>query len=126
MPHEQVKLYYYPKYSYFIFDNSISQGRGKFDFLTNKLELTTYFFDKKLLAEAGFQQVNFFQTPTSFNNLTLRLVYKTKKYRWYVEGDNLLGSKYFMTQDFNQSLLNVANNRVFGRYLNVGFEFKIN
>ena len=125
-PHEQVKLYYYPKYSYFIFDNSISQGQGKFDFLTNKLELTTYFFDKKLLAEAGFQQVNFFQTPTSFNNLTLRLVYKTKKYRWYVEGDNLLGSKYFMTQDFNQSLLNVANNRVFGRYLNVGFEFKIN
>jgi hypothetical protein len=90
------------------------------------LELTTYFFDKKLLAEAGFQQVNFFQTPTSFNNLTLRLVYKTKKYRWYIEGDNLLGSKYFMTQDFNQSLLNVANNRVFGRYLNVGFEFKIN
>ena len=125
-PHEQVRLYYYPKYSYFIFDNSISQGQGKFDFLTNKLELTTYFFDKKLLAEAGFQQVNFFQTPTSFNNLTLRLVYKTKKYRWYVEGDNLLGSKYFMTQDFNQSLLNVANNRVFGRYLNVGFEFKIN
>ena len=60
-PHEQVKLYYYPKYSYFIFDNSISQGRGKFDFLTNKLELTTYFFDKKLLAEAGFQQVNSFK-----------------------------------------------------------------
>ena len=53
-------------------------------------------------------------------------MYKTPKYRWYVEGDNLLGSKYFMTQDFNQSLLNVANNRVFGRYLMVGFEFKIN
>ncbi|WP_277125267.1 hypothetical protein [Capnocytophaga gingivalis] len=53
-------------------------------------------------------------------------MYKTPKYRWYVEGDNLLGSKYFMTQDFNQSLLNVANNRVFGRYLIVGFEFKIN
>jgi len=70
--------------------------------------------------------VNFFQTPTSFNNLSFCLVYKTPKYRWYVEGDNLLGSKYFMTQDFNQSLLNVANNRVFGRYLIVGFEFKIN
>lgn len=125
-PHEQVQLYYYPKYSYFIFANSISQEQKKFDFLTHRFVLTTYFFAKKLMAEAGFQQVNFFQTPTSFNNLSFRLVYKTPKYRWYVEGDNLLGSKYFMTQDFNQSLLNVANNRVFGRYLMVGFEFKIN
>ncbi len=125
-PIEQLQLYYYPKYSYFIFENSISDSLNKFNFHTHRLLLSCYLMDKKLLAEIGFQQVHFLQTSTGFNNLSLRCVYKTKKYRCFLQGDNLLGSKYFMTQDFNQSLLNISNNHVFGRYICIGFEFKIN
>ena len=125
-PHKQVSIYYYPKYNYFIFRNSITNNSKIFDFLRNKISVTAYFLDKKLLTEIGYQQVNFLQSGTSFNNFDARVVYKTKKYRCFLEIENLLNSKYFITQDFNKSLLNVNKNSVFERYFNIGFEFKIN
>ncbi|MDO4881243.1 MAG: carboxypeptidase-like regulatory domain-containing protein [Capnocytophaga sp.] len=125
-PHKQVSIFYYPKYNYFVFRNSINNNNRIFDFLRNKISVTAYFFNKQLLTEVGFQQVNFLQTGASFNNFDARIVYKTKKYRWFLEMENLLNSKYFTTEDFNKSLLNVNRNSVFERYFNIGFEFKIN
>ena len=82
--------------------------------------------EQKLKAEIGYKQVNFLQNGNSFNNLDVQLVYKTAKHKWFLNAGNLFNSKNFTTQDFNQSLLNIHQNRVFDRYVNVGFEMKIN
>lgn len=124
---EQVSINYYPKYSHFIFKNSTSQNQERtFNFLTNTIGVNLYFFEQKLMAQFNYKQVNFFQTTSNFNNFNLNLTYKNDRFRYFIQLNNLLNSKSFMTEELNQSLLNVNNNQVFGRFINFGFEFKIN
>lgn len=124
---DRISIIYYPKYSHFIFENSIvSSQKNTFNFLTNYLGISSFFLEKKLMTQLSYKQVNFFQNKSNFNNFDIDVVYKTKKFRYFVAFSNIFNSEKFITQDLNQSLLNVNNNQVFGRYVNFGFEFKIN
>lgn len=123
---KRFKVYYYPKYSHFVFENTTKSGKNNFNFLSNKLTLNTYFLEQKLSTELGYRQVNFFQNKDNFNNLDFKLAYKNDKYKWFLEIENLLNSKNFIIEDYNQSLLNVSQNAVFRRFINLGFEMKIN
>lgn len=123
---KKVSIFYYPKYTHLMFRNTTTDKKTNFNFLSNKIELGFYFLQQKLKAEIGYKQVNFLQNRDSFNNLDVQLVYKTVKNKWFVSMGNLFNSKNFTTQDFNQSLLNIQQNRVFDRYVNVGFEMKMN
>jgi len=124
---KNIHLYYYPKYSYFIFKNSINpDSKRTFDFLSNYFSLRVLFLEKKLNFSVGYKQVNFLKSKSDFNNLDITLVYKTEKYRYFVALNNIFNSKDFITQDFDNNLLSISSNQVFSRYINFGFELKIN
>lgn len=123
---ENFTLFYYPKYSNFIFSQTNTLGNRKFDFFANNLNLKFYFNESKWLLDLNYRQVNFIQNKSDFNNLNIHLVYKTEKYRYFMNCNNLFNSKNFQTQDFQKSILNQTNSNVFGRFINFGFEFKIN
>lgn len=123
---DNFSIFYFPKYSHFIFTNSLIDGQRDFNFLSNNLSLTVYFLDQKLMFMSSFRQVNFIKNEGNFNNFDFQLVYKTHKWRYFLNLNNIFNSKNFITQDFNQNILNVNNNNVFGRFINIGIEFKIN
>jgi len=124
---KRIHLYYYPKYSHFIFKNSVnSDNKNTFDFLSNYFSLRFLSFEKRLNISVGYKQVNFLKDKSDFNNFDIEAVYKTEKYRYFVALNNIFNSKKFGTQDLDNSFLNVNNNHVFSRYINFGFEFKIN
>lgn len=118
---------YYPKYSYFVFDNSLKTSANRyFDFLTNYFSVNSYLFESALKLGLNYKQVNFLKTHSDFNNFNFKAVYKTEKHRYFIELNNLLNSRSFITEDLNHTLLNVNTNRVFGRFINFGFEVRIN
>jgi len=124
---KRIQLYYYPKYSYFIFKNSIiPENKSTFDFLSNYFSLRILSFEEKLNVSLGYKQVHFLKENSDFNNFDISIVYKTEKYRYFMALNNIFNSKNFITQDIDNNLLNINNNHVFGRYINFGFEFKIN
>lgn len=123
---KKFSINYFPKYSHFIFKNSISNLKNEFNFLHNNLNIKSFFIENKMAVELNYKQVNFFQNKSDFNNLDLMLVYKTNKFRYFVNFNNIFNSNIFLTQDFSQNILNVNNNVVFERFVNFGFEFKIN
>lgn len=124
---EQINISYYPKYSHFIFKNSTSQSQERtFNFLTNTMGVNFYFLEQKLMTQINYKQVNFFQTTSHFNSFNLAVTYRNDRCRYFVQLNNLLNSKSFITEELDQNLLNVNNNQVFGRFINFGFEFKIN
>lgn len=82
--------------------------------------------NQKLKFTSSFGQVNFIKTNDNFNNFDMQIVYKSEKWRYFLNFNNIINSRNFITQDFNQNILNVNNNHVFGRFINVGLEFKIN
>lgn len=120
-----VSLHYRPKYTHMLFDNSLSPNRV-FNFLTNYIAVTTHFVDEKLRLSLNYQQVNFYQNKDNFNNLNFEMVYKDKKYRYFVILNNVFNERNFITEELNNSFLNISNNSVFGRFINFGFEFKFN
>src|SRR5699024_7916367 len=118
---------YYPKYSYFVFDNSLKTSTNRyFDFLTNYFSVNSYWFDSALKLMLNYKQVNFLKSHSDFNNFNFKAVYKTEKHRYFIELNNLFNSRSFITEDLNHTLLNVNTNRVFGRFINFGFEMRIN
>lgn len=121
---KKISVSYFPKYSYFIFENSIKGNKisNVFDFLSNKINLDLLFIDKKLKVNLGYKQVNFMKTKNSFINVDLNLVYKAKKYRFELDVNNILNQKGFLMQDLNNSIRNISNNVVFGRFVNLGVE----
>jgi len=124
---KRISLYYYPKYSYFIFKNSvIPTNKNTFDFLSNYFSLRFLSFEKKLNISVGYKQVHFLKSDSDFNNFDITVVYKTEKYRYFIALNNIFNSKNFITQDLDNNFLNINNNQVFSRYINFGFEFKIN
>lgn len=123
----KLSLFYYPKYSHFIFKNSGEENpRRTFDFLTNNFTAETYLIDRNLKLQANFKQVNFLKDHSDFNNLDFKAIYKWKKFRVFAELNNLFNSKNFITQELDRTFLNRNNNTVFGRFINVGVEVKIN
>lgn len=125
-PNKRFSINYFPKYSHFIFKNSISTSKKDFNFLQNTINIKSFFFESKMALEVNYKQVDFFQSKSSFNNLDMVFVYKTNKFRCFMNLNNLFNSNVFLTQDFSQNILNVNNNTVFERFVNFGFEFKIN
>jgi len=124
-PNEIINFVFYPRYSYFIFTNSTTNKTNIFDFITNNIVLNSYFLEEKLKVGVSYKQVNFLKSKSDFNNFDIEAVYKTDKYRYFVVLSNIFNSKNFITQDLDNNFLNVNNNQVFGRYINFGFEFKI-
>jgi hypothetical protein len=123
---KSVSINYFPKYSYFVFSNSQSNNNRVFNFLSNTINLKLFFIEQKLMLNLNHKQVNFFQTKTNFNNFDFNIVYKNAKTRYFIEVCNIFNSNNFTTQELNQNILNINNNSVFSRYVNFGFEFKIN
>lgn len=123
---KSVSINYFPKYSYFVFSNSQSNNNRVFNFLSNTINLKLFFIEQKLMLNLNYKQVNFFQTKTNFNNFDFNIVYKNAKTRYFIEVSNIFNSNNFTTQELNQNILNINNNSVFSRYVNFGFEFKIN
>lgn len=123
---KSVSINYFPKYSYFVFSNSQSNNNRVFNFLSNTINLKLFFIEQKLMLNLNHKQVNFFQTKTNFNNFDFNIVYKNAKTRYFIEVSNIFNSNNFTTQELNQNILNINNNSVFSRYVNFGFEFKIN
>jgi hypothetical protein len=121
-----VSINYFPKYSYFVFSNSQSDNNRIFNFLSNTVNLKLFFLEEKLMLNLNHKQVNFFQTKTNFNNFDFNIVYKNANTRYFLEISNIFNSNNFTTQELNQNILNINNNSVFSRYVNFGFEFKIN
>lgn len=110
-----------------MFDNSLKTSVNRyFDFLTNYFSVNSYLFESALKLGLSYKQVNFLKTHSDFNNFNFIAVYKTEKHRYFIELNNLLNSRSFITEDLNRALLNVNTNRVFGRFINFGFEVKIN
>jgi len=124
-PNEIINFVFYPRYSYFIFTNSITNKTNTFDFITNNIVLNSYFLEEKLKVGVGYKQVNFLKSKSDFNNFDIEAVYKTDRYRYFLMLSNIFNSKNFITQDLDNNFLNVSNNQVFARYINFGFEFKI-
>lgn len=123
----KLTLFYYPKYSHFIFKNTVEESPQRtFDFLTNNFTAETYLIDCKLKLQANFKQVNFLKDHSDFNNLDFKAIYKWKKFRVFTELNNLFNSKNFITQELDRTFLNRNNNTVFGRFINIGVEAKIN
>ena len=81
--------------------------------------------DNALKTNITYRQVNFFQTKGNFKSLDIEFVYKTSKYRFNVGINNILNSRSFIIQDMDKSILNINNNYVFGRYINVGADIKL-
>lgn len=123
---DNFSVFYFPKYSHFIFTNSLIDDQRDFNFLSNNLTLNCYFLEQKLMFISSFRQVNFIKNEDNFNNFDFQLVYKTQKWRYFLNFNNIFNSKNFITQDFNQNILNVNRNSVFGRFINIGIELKIN
>ena len=123
---DNISIYYYPKYSHFIFENSISNHSTNFSFLSNYININVDFLESKFLAQIDYKRVDFIRNKSSFNNFTASLTYKTDQFRYFLSLHNVLNTKDFITQDLDMTLLNINNNHVFGRYINFGFEFKIN
>jgi len=125
-PNKIIYFNLYPRYSHFIFSNSTNNTNTTFDFITNHVSLKSFFLEEKLTIGTSYKQVNFLKSSKSdFNNFDIEAVYKTEKYRYFVMLNNIFNSKNFITQDLNNNFLNVSNNHVFARYINFGFEFKI-
>ena len=123
---DNFSIFYFPKYSHFVFNNSLISSQSDFNFLSNSVNLSFFFLNQKLKFTSSFRQVNFIKTNDNFNNFDMQIVYKSEKWRYFLNFNNIINSRNFITQDFNQNILNVNNNHVFGRFINVGLEFKIN
>lgn len=121
-----LEVSYSVSYKHILFKNINENYSKKFNFISNQLSLTSYLFDEKLKIETGFRQVDFLQNRDSFKNLTIKTVYKAEKTRFFLELSNLFDNKNFITQELENSILNLNNNRVFGRFINFGVEMKIN
>jgi len=125
-PNEIINFTFYPRYSYFIFTNSTTNKSSTFDFITNNIVLDSYFLEEKLKVGVSYKQVNFLKSKSDFNNFDITVVYKTEKYRYFITLNNIFDSKNFITQDLDNNFLSINNNQVFSRYINFGFELKIN
>lgn len=127
-PNKKIRINYYPKYSSFVFENKIKGQKSytTFDFLSNNIGVDLFFMDDALKTNVVYRQVNFFQTKGDFKSLDIELVYKTSKYRFNFGVNNILNNKTFTIQDMDKSILNINNNSVFGRYISIGAEIKLN
>lgn len=120
---KKIQLNYHPKYSYFLFKDS--NNSDMFDFLSNNMNISILFMDKKLKTDIGYRQVNFIKNKSHFIDVNLNLSYKTNKYKVEFSISNLFNQNNFIIHDQDNAILNITNNFVFRRFINLGFEFKI-
>lgn len=118
---------YFFKYTHFIFENSlVPDVKNDFNFVTNNFNVETFFFEEKLKTQVNFKTVSFLKNKDNFNNFDFKIDYKNNKYKFFIQCNNIFNSKRFITKDISQNIVNTNVNQVFGRFINLGFEFKIN
>ncbi|MBQ0117368.1 MAG: carboxypeptidase regulatory-like domain-containing protein [Flavobacterium sp.] len=126
-PSSQITIHSHSKYTHILFkDSGLPDFQRSFGFLSNTLRTSLFFLDEKIKSQLDFRQVNFVQNATTFNMLHWQTTYKTNNYRCFLQFNNIFNSERFITEDMNFNIVNVQDHQVFGRFVNLGFEFKIN
>ncbi len=116
---------YLSKYSYFTFKNDLSERINVFNFLSQEAVLKTNLRDQQLTAQLHYKYVYFFGSGDTFQNVdvSVRGTLRSRLTGFGVVG-NVLNANRFQIQDIDQALLTASDHLVFGRFFNVGLEYK--
>lgn len=117
----------YPKYSTFIFENDLSETQNRQDMASLDVSFRVRLFKEKLLFFPKFRTVHFLKGSSknsTFTNIGFRLETSVSKWNYFLRVENLLNDTVFVRQFIYPTYFVNEQNSVFGRYFQIGVEYK--
>jgi hypothetical protein len=116
----------YPKYSAFIFQNDLSETQNRQDMASLDVSLRVQFFKDKLLFFPKLRTVHFTggDINSTFTNIGFRLEAPISKFYCFLRVENVLNDTVFVRQFIYPTYFVNEQSSVFGRYFQIGIEYK--
>ncbi|NJO03623.1 MAG: hypothetical protein HC880_19810 [Bacteroidia bacterium] len=94
--------------------------------LSLDMSLRLSLFNEKLLVLPKARTVRFtgFGETSTFSNLNLRIEAPASKWFWFLTFENILNDRNFVRQSIFPTYFIAERNSVFGRYVQLGIEYK--
>lgn len=118
---------FYPKYSSFIFENDLSETQNRQDMASLDVSLRVRFFKDKLLFFPKLRTVRFLRgnsNNSTFTNIGFNLEAPISKWYCFLRVENILNDTVFVRQFIYPTYFVNEQSSVFGRYFQVGLEYK--
>ncbi len=121
-----INIFLYPKYSAFIFKNDLSEIQNRQDMASLDVSLRVRFFKDKLLFFPKLRTVYFTGNTinSTFTNIGFKLEAPISKWYCFLRVENILNDTVFVRQFIYPTYFVNEQSSVFGRYFQVGIEYK--
>jgi hypothetical protein len=121
-----VNFFIYPKLSSFIFQNDLFASTTRQNMWSLDMSLRISMLNKKLNFSPKLRSVLFSgdNIAATFTNVGFRIEAPTGKWYWFLAAENLLNDTVFIRRFIFPQYFNNEQNRVFGRYIQLGIEIK--
>ncbi len=124
---KRLNYYFYPKYSNFIFLNTLTNFKSSQEILSFTFNTNIEIIKKSLFLDVNARNLSFFGNQKgSFTNINFHLNGTIGKLNWNIDFENVLNDRVFIRQTITPIFFISENNSVFGRFIKFSINYKFN